>query len=316
MLLLLAAGCRQEARPTSTVQPSEASLRGMALKETRPAHDFTLTDHHGQPVHLHDMQGKVIALFFGYTRCPDICPLTMSVMSQAAAALGTDAEHVRFLFVTVDPERDSAPVLAKYLSHWEQVNVTGLTGSEDQLAPVYAEYQVTIEKVPRENGAYAVNHSALTWLIDQSGTIRAHLPMGATGEDLANDIRYLLKHPQKPAAQIRDAWVRPADAGAATAAYFTITNPTNAPIILKGVQTDWGEGSLHQTVVENGGAMTKMKHVATLEIPANGQVAFKPGGYHVMIENLKRALRPGEDVALTFRLGDGTSLTVTAVVQD
>lgn len=145
---------------------------------------------------MHDLQGKVVALFFGYTQCPDICPLTMNVMSQAATILGKDAEQVRFLFVTVDPERDSVSSLGTYLSRWDQVNVTGLTGSQDQLASVYAEYTVAIEKVPRANGAYSVNHSALTWLIDQSGTIRAYLPMGAPGEDLANDIRYLLKNPK------------------------------------------------------------------------------------------------------------------------
>ncbi|HYF78471.1 MAG TPA: SCO family protein [Symbiobacteriaceae bacterium] len=188
-VLLLSAGCGSTARPTAT------ALRGVALKEVRPAGDFTLTDHHGEPLQMQDLHGKVVALFFGYTHCPDICPLTMSVMSQAAAALGKDAEQVRFLFVTVDPERDSVGVLATYVARWDQVNVTGLTGSQEQLAPVYAQYNVAIEKVPKQNGGYAVNHSAQTWLIDQKGMMRAYLPMGASGEDLANDIRYLLKNP-------------------------------------------------------------------------------------------------------------------------
>jgi len=188
-VLLLSAGCGSTARPTAT------ALRGVALKELRPAGDFTLTDHRGQPWQMHDVHGKVLALFFGYTHCPDICPLTMSVMSQAAAALGKDAEQVRFLFVTVDPERDSVGVLATYVARWDQVNVTGLTGSQGQLDPVYAHYNVAIEKVPKQNGGYAVNHSAQTWLIDQKGMMRAYLPMGASGEDLANDIRYLLKNP-------------------------------------------------------------------------------------------------------------------------
>lgn len=203
-VILVSAGCSsqndaaagQDARQTSTAQPTGTTLRGVALKEVRAARDFTLTDHHGQPLHMHDIQGKVVVLFFGYTHCPDICPLTLSVMSRAAAVLGNEAEQVRFLFVTVDPERDSASRLGTYVSRWNQVNVTGLTGSREQLAPVYAEYQVAIEKVPRENGAYSVNHSALTWLIDKSGMVRAYLPMGASGEDLANDIRYLLKNPK------------------------------------------------------------------------------------------------------------------------
>ena len=202
-VMLLSAGCSgqnaaagQDARKTSAAQPTGTTLRGVPVKEVRPASEFTLTDHHGQPLHMHDMQGKVVVLFFGYTHCPDICPLTMSVMSQAATVLGKDAEQVRFLFVTVDPERDSVSVLGTYVSGWNQVEVTALTGSQDQLGPVYAEYKVAIERVPRENGAYSVNHSALTWLIDQNGMIRSYLPMGVSGEDLANDIRYLLKNRQ------------------------------------------------------------------------------------------------------------------------
>lgn len=202
-VLLLSAGCSsqkatvagQTAGQAGTAQPTGTALRGVALKEVRPANNFTLTDQHGQPFHMHDLQGKVAVLFFGYTHCPDICPLTMTVMSRAAAVLGQEAEQVRFLFVTVDPERDSAGELDTYLSRWKQMNVTGLTGSPAELGPVYAEYQVAIEKVPRENGAYSVNHSALTWLIDQGGIVRAYLPMGLSGDDLANDIRYLLKNP-------------------------------------------------------------------------------------------------------------------------
>jgi protein SCO1/2 len=189
-VLLLSAGCGG-----GTAKPTGKALRGVPIREVRPAGDFTLTDHHGETLQVQDLHGKVVALFFGYTHCPDICPLTMSVMSQAATTLGKDAEQVRFLFVTVDPERDSVDVLSTYVARWDQVNVTGLTGSQEQLAPVYAEYNVAIEKVPKQNGGYAVNHSAQTWLIDQKGMIRAYLPMGASGEDLANDIRYLLKNP-------------------------------------------------------------------------------------------------------------------------
>lgn len=120
----------------------------------------------------------------------------------------------------------------------------------------------------------------------------------------------------RQSVEVRDAWVRPAEAGGETAGYFTIENRTKAPVTLTGIQSDWGDASVHQTVVENEGTMAKMKPVASLEIPANGQVAFTPGGYHVMIENLKRGLSPGERVALSIRLEGGKSLSVTAVVQD
>lgn len=121
--------------------------------------------------------------------------------------------------------------------------------------------------------------------------------------------------PSQP-VEIRDAWVRPATAGGETAGYFNILNHTKAPVTLTGAQCDWGDASIHQTVVESDGAMAKMKPVSSVAIPAQGQVAFTPGGYHVMIENLKRDLGPGEHVALSVRLGDGASLSMTAVVQD
>jgi periplasmic copper chaperone A len=121
---------------------------------------------------------------------------------------------------------------------------------------------------------------------------------------------------QQQPVEIRDAWVRPAAAGGETAVYFTIANHTKAPVTLTGIQSDWGDASMHQTVVENNGAMAKMMPVSSVEIPAGGQVAFTPGGYHVMIENLKGDLAPGEHVALSIRLEGGKSLSVTAVVQD
>lgn len=122
--------------------------------------------------------------------------------------------------------------------------------------------------------------------------------------------------PQKQPVEVRDAWVRPAKAGETTAGYFTVLNHAKAPVTLTAVQSDWGDASIHQTVVENDGAMAKMKPVSSVEIPAKGQLAFEPGGYHVMIENLKRDLGPGERVALSIRLEGGASLTITAVVQD
>jgi copper(I)-binding protein len=121
---------------------------------------------------------------------------------------------------------------------------------------------------------------------------------------------------QKQAIEVREAWVRPAQAGGETGGYFTILNYTNAPVTLQGVESDWGDASVHETVIENAGAMAKMKHVDSLEVPAKGQLEFKPGGHHVMIENLKRDLSPGQHVTFSIRLGNGTSLPVTAIVQE
>lgn len=136
---------------------------------------FELTAHDGRRLSSRDLAGKPFALFFGFTRCPDICPTTLLDLSHVIAALGPDAGGMRFLFVSVDPEHDTPELLRLYLSSFDP-HLTGLTGTPDEIASVAKAYRAYYEKVPTSDG-YTMNHTAVVYLMGPdgrfSGTMRA-----------------------------------------------------------------------------------------------------------------------------------------------
>jgi len=172
-----------------------AALRGEALKPPRPAPDFALRNHRGATFRLSAQRGNVVVMFFGYTYCPDICPLTLARLRNAQAALGPDADRVRFVFVTADPARDRPDVLRRYLALFSPT-ILGLTGSEAEMRPVYTAYGVVHEKVPRDGpNDYLVNHSSHVTVIDRSGRWRLIVQHDHKTEDLVADLRVLLREP-------------------------------------------------------------------------------------------------------------------------
>lgn len=179
---------------TACAPPAAAKLdlKGTDMSETQLGGDFSLTDHLGKPRKLSDFSGKVVALFFGYTHCPDVCPTTMLEYAAVMKKLGADADKVQVLFVTVDPERDTTTVLAGYVPHFD-ARFVGLTGSAAQLEPVKAAYKVVAQKVGDTNGAYTVDHSAGSYLFDKSGKLRVYEAYGTPADSLTHDIRQLLR---------------------------------------------------------------------------------------------------------------------------
>jgi protein SCO1 len=154
--------------------------------------ELSLTDHNGKPRTLADFRGKVVVLFFGYTHCPDVCPTTLSELSQVMELLGPDADRVQVLFVTVDPERDTPAVLAKYVTAFDP-RFLGLYGDAAATRRTAREFKVFYEK--REGsapGQYTMDHSAGTYVIDTKGRLRLFVGYGKAGADLAQDIRTLL----------------------------------------------------------------------------------------------------------------------------
>lgn len=202
-LLLTACGsARQAPPPPTTPAPAQTGATaptpagdepmGFLLDPANPAPDFTLTDQDGEPFHLADQQGHVLAIFVGYTHCPDVCPMTLAWMKQAYDQLGEAQDDVRYLFITADPERDTPDKLQRYLANW-QAPVTGLTGSLDEVAAVWQQYGAAVAKVPLPNGGYSVNHSAEVWLVDRAGQLRLFHLLGGSPEALANDLLWLAR---------------------------------------------------------------------------------------------------------------------------
>jgi protein SCO1 len=152
--------------------------------------DFKLTDHHGKARTLADFRGKVVLLFFGYVHCPDVCPTTLADMAQALQLLGDDAKRVQVLFVTVDPERDTTELLAKFMPAFNPAFL-GLSGDAQATADVTKAFVVSYQKQPSKSG-YNVDHSAGTYVIDVHGKVRLLAPYGQSAQWLAQDARLLL----------------------------------------------------------------------------------------------------------------------------
>lgn len=154
--------------------------------------ELALTDHTGKPRTLADFKGKVVAVFFGYTHCPDVCPTTLAEMKAVKEKLGKDGERVQVLFVTVDPERDTAALLAQYVPAFDP-SFIGLYGDAEATARTAKEFKVYYKKVPGSSAAnYSVDHTAALYLYDPSGRLRLFARHGQGADALAHDIRLLL----------------------------------------------------------------------------------------------------------------------------
>jgi len=158
-----------------------------------PGGDFTLDSAQG-PVSLQDYRGNVVLLFFGYTYCPDVCPISLSTLAQAMALL-TDAERARIkaIFISVDPERDSLEHLREYAAYFGQ-HVVGVTGSPERIAAVADQYGAQYYRVDLPGSAmgYAIDHSAAIYLIDPEGKLRLLFRHTARPARIASGMRQLL----------------------------------------------------------------------------------------------------------------------------
>jgi protein SCO1 len=170
-----------------------AQFRGARPNPVRPAADFTLTAQDGKEFRLSDERGKVVALWFGYTFCPDVCPTTLAELIQARERLGKDGARFHIAFVTVDPERDTPARLREYASGFAG-GFTALTGPAEQLAQIRKAYGVVAEKrvVAGTSATYLIDHSAFVYVVDPAGQLRVMFPFGMTIDDMVHDIKLLL----------------------------------------------------------------------------------------------------------------------------
>jgi protein SCO1/2 len=155
------------------------------------ASKLALTDFDGKPRQLSDFKGKVVFVFFGFTQCPDVCPTTMAELAEVRKRLGADGDRVQGVFVTVDPERDSAQVLKAYLQGMDP-SFVGLRGSLAETEAVASEFKVFYQKVPTKSGGYTMDHTAGAFVFDTDGQVRLFARYGSKVEDLSADIKQLL----------------------------------------------------------------------------------------------------------------------------
>lgn len=169
-------------------------FHGTVIRAPEPANNFTFTGADGQPVRLRDFRGKVVLLYFGYTYCPDVCPATMVELKQAVEEIGNKADRVQVIMISVDPERDSPQQLQEYVNHFHD-SFIGLTGTEEEILGLTTQYGVFFEKHEgTADSGYLIDHTATVTVIDRDGHLRVLYPFDTPSEDIADDLRYLVRH--------------------------------------------------------------------------------------------------------------------------
>jgi cytochrome oxidase Cu insertion factor (SCO1/SenC/PrrC family) len=179
ILVMYFPGMRPQPRPPVTVT-GEAALGG----------PFTLEDTRGNAVTETVLNGHYSLIYFGYTFCPDICPLALQNMTQALQIAGPAADDVVPVFITIDPERDTKEVIGAYLGHFHP-KMIGLTGTPEQIKAALSVYRVYAAKSPGSEGKpdYLMDHTGYIYLTDKQGRYVAHFPKDATALDIANRLR-------------------------------------------------------------------------------------------------------------------------------
>ena len=157
------------------------------------ARDFRLTDHNGRIRTLADFKGKVVAIFFGYTHCPDVCPTTLSDFAAALKLLGEQAGRVQVIFVTLDPQRDTPEILKQFVPAFNP-SFLGMYTDADTLKGLAKEYKVVYQKTSVKSADdYLIDHSAGTYIYDPRGHLRLLMPYGSSPEAIAHDLKALLE---------------------------------------------------------------------------------------------------------------------------
>ena len=165
--------------------PAKPTFRGGAINPPFPAAEIKLTDHNGQPFALSGQRGNVVLVYFGFTNCPDECPLTMAHVKQALQSIGDSAKNVQVVMVTTDPLRDTPQILKDYMTNFNPTFL-GLTGTTEELQKAWKDYGVVVE----DGGE---THSTFLYVIDPAGNLRETFLPDSEPADIAADVSLLLR---------------------------------------------------------------------------------------------------------------------------
>ncbi|MCC6790615.1 MAG: SCO family protein [Thermomicrobiales bacterium] len=171
----------------------EYAFAGGEITPARAAAPIDLIDQNGQPFSLDSVKGDVVLVYFGYTTCPDLCPTTLSDFTAIKTGLGDEADKVKFVMVTIDPERDTTARLFEYLGFFD-ADFVGLRGEQAQLEPVMQAYGVVANRVeyPESATKYLMDHTSLIYLIDPDGRLRVTYAYGTDPALIEQDVRHFL----------------------------------------------------------------------------------------------------------------------------
>lgn len=303
-LLVAAAvwGCAPPA--DAPADPHVLPLLGTAPFTPLEKVSFTLTDTEERPYDFRARtDGHITLLFFGYTYCPDICPVHMATLSGALRELDAEArDRVRMVFVSVDPARDTPERLRQWLSAFDSTFV-GLTGTDEQIAEALAFYRYPPPETSGEEVGYTVGHPASIYAFTPDDLGRAMYGVETTKAMWVHDLELMAEH-EWPAVEelieVTEAYAPAPPTGERTAVYLTLVNGGASADTLRGVRSDVAAtGSVHDMVTRDGMMHMVPMHEG-LPLPPGDTVRLEPGRRHGMLEGLLRPLVPGETIQVTL----------------
>jgi protein SCO1 len=169
------------------------AFKGVDITGADYAKGWELPDQHGQVRTVKEMAGKVVIVFFGYTQCPDVCPTSMQELAQVKQLLGPDGDKLQGVFITIDPERDTAELLKAYMANFDP-SFIALRPTPEQLAAVAKDFKIYYKKVDGKSAtSYTMDHSAGSYTFDTQGRVRLYNRYGSGAQALADDVKLLLK---------------------------------------------------------------------------------------------------------------------------
>ncbi len=189
--MLLGAALAAGAQPPRLSPPADLFKAG-TLSPVMPAPELALAGSDGKPFSIARFRGKVVLLAFGFSNCGEVCPITLATLAAARKKLGAEAADVQVAYVTVDPERDTAAQMKKFLGSFDPSFVGGV-GTRAQLEAAYESYGISVSKVTNPDGSYTLGHSSSIYMIDREGGLRAVMPYGHPVDDFVHDLKILLQ---------------------------------------------------------------------------------------------------------------------------
>lgn len=303
----------------------EYRFGGMELVPPRTAPELDHIDQDGQPYRLGDQLGKAVLVFFGYANCPDVCPTTLYDFTRVKQQLGSLADRVEFLFITVDGERDTPEVLKQYVESFDP-QFKGLWADQEATQRIAHQYNIYYEFVdaPDSSLGYTVDHTSIVYMIDPAGQLRSAYFFGTTPDRIVRDIEHVITQydAKLPPVEIEAAWARPAAAGGNSALYFTINNTGSRSLRLVDARTSAANTvEIHETTFEtevvNGQPMQTMHmhQVDSIEVPRRQKVELQPGGLHIMLLDLPEALAVGDTIVVSLEFEGYSPIRLDVPVQ-
>lgn len=275
-----------------------SGYRGITMDVPTPKVDFTLDDTEGRPFSfMAETEGYTTLLFFGYTYCPDICPVHLANLSAVLKDLPWEVQNrIKVVFVTTDPERDTPARIREWLDAFDP-SFIGLTGSREEVNRIQASFGLPPAQVQAGDSIdYIIGHASQILAFSTDNVARLAYPFGTRQADWSHDLPRLVR--EGPVIRFETAVIAAPLAGNdITALYLGLANDGTADDELLGVSTPIATTVEIHDQVDHGGTTT-MEEIASLELPRGGRISMHPGGHHIMLIGLERAIRPGETVPL------------------